>query len=334
MASTTIITQGPGAVDLIGTYDVKHTTVDFASTAWTYHNCKMVFDHPYTVRTLDLQKPCYMYALLKLSPGLYLFRVNSNSYQPNCKLELMERDAADGDGYGDAKAPHRQQSCMCHARTDLRALMVVDTNVEMRLTFTTRVDRRVPSFKNMEVRIKQHIVMPLRPGKVGCGSSTKYPVRYNLPDMQFILKKVLYAINWFETLESDIDQLIQLVANPLWDISDPTSAYEYAHLTQEIESSIVDKLPHTFVTSSFRYTVRMFTHMRFPLISQTLITELTSCFRKKDVDQDAVAAVLRQSLRYINFMLVEFSEFKQQLADKITALRPEDEKLSVVTVTV
>jgi hypothetical protein len=327
-----IISSSPGAIDPLATYAVKHTTVDFASTAWSFENCKMVFDHPYTVKTLDLRKPCYMYALLKLSPGLYLFRVKCNSNQPNCKLELIERDQSEDIGHPDGcRASH---SCMCHSVTDLKKLLVVDTNIELRLSFTSRVDRRPPTFACMEVRTKQHIVMPLRVTKVRGGNCQKCPVKYNLLDMQFILKKVLYTIHWLETLESDIDQLIQLVANPLWDINDATSAHEYGHLATEIESAIVERLPHTFVTNSFRYAVRMFTNMRFPLISQTLVTELTRCFRQETVDQDATAIVLRQSLRYVNFMLVEFAEFKQQMADKITSLRPEDERSSMITITV
>ena len=323
-----LIAHGPGAIDPVATYAVKHTTVDFASSAWSFENCKMVFDHPYTVKTLDMRKPCHMYALLKLSPGLYLFRVKCHSNQPNCKLALIARDRPD-----DIENP-ASHSCMCHSVTDLKMLLVVDTNVELRLSFTSRVDRRVPSFTCLEVRTKQHIVMPLRVAKVRGGNCHKCPVKYNLLDMQFILKKVLSTIHWLEALESDIDQLIQLVANPLWDITDATSAHEYEHLAAEIETAVVERLPHTFVTNSFRYAVRMFTSMRFPLISQTLITELTRCFRQRTVDHDATAAILRQSLRYVNFMLVEFAEFKQQLADKITSLRPDDERTSMVTITV
>jgi hypothetical protein len=324
-----IIAQQVGAVDPIGTYSVKHTTVDFRTTAWSYENCKMVFDHPHTVRTLDLRKPCYMYAMLKFTPGLYLCRVNSVSHQPNCKLELLER-ASD-----ESRAVQRRNGCMCHSVADLRVLLAVDTNVELRVTFTTQVDRRVPSFGSMEVRVKQHICMPLRVAKVCGGSSKKHVVRYDLPDMQFILKKVLYGIHWLESLEADVDALIQLVTNPLWDVREPSSAHEYAHLVQEIQSAIVDRLPLTFVTGSFRYTVQVFNRdMRFPLISQTLVTELARCVRTDTLDQEAIAAVLRQSLRYINFMLVEFAEFKQQLTTTITSLGPAEERTSTVVIAV
>lgn len=322
-----LIAQGPGAIDPVGTYAVKHTVVDFNRTAWSYRNCKMVFDHPHTVKTLDMSKPCCMYALLKLTPGLYLCRVRSRSPQPNCRLELLEKDVY-------THAQTCRSGCMCHSVTDLQLMVAVDTNMELRITFTTPVERRVPSFDRMEVRVKQHLVMPLRVPRVCAGSREPHPVRYNLSDMKCILQKVLYAVHWMEELETNIDQLIQLVTNPLWDIYDPTNAHEYEHLVQEVQTAIVETLPRTFVTSSFRYTVRLFTSMRFPLISQTLVTELSNCFRTEQIDHDRVASVLRQSLRYINFLLVEFAEFKQQLTETITKLGPKQEKFDVVTVTV
>ena len=74
--------------------------------------------------------------------------------------------------------------------------------------------------------------------------------------------------------------------------------------------------------------------VRIPLISQTLVIELTKCFRHKTLNIQAVSTVLRQSLKYINFLLIDFTEFKCNLSDKITSMCPDDIQTSTLTITV
>jgi len=334
---STVISEQPKAIDIIRTSDVNHTVVDFKSTTWAYENCRIIFDHPYTVKTITLGKDSYMYSILKFSPGLYLCRVNSNcpdikNQIANCRLELLEK----GESQEDGSCPTtRRHGCLCKNRTDLSLLITTDTNIECRIIFENRIDVRIPTFMNIEVRSKQHIVMPLRLKHVKTGMNQyKHTMTYRLDDIHFILKKTLYAIHWLSSLEKDIDALSQLISNPLWDMNDPRSENDYSELVQEIQSSITEKLPHTFISNSFLYKIHMLQGIRIPLISQTLAVELLKCFRHKKLNIQLVSNVLRQSLKYINFLLIDFTEFKCNLSEKITTLCPDDVKSSTITITV
>jgi hypothetical protein len=335
-----VIAQTPHAINLLATNDVKHISVDFNSTAWAYCNCKMIYDTPYTVKTLQLGAESYMYAILKFSPGLYLCRVISNcpddNHVANCRLEMLERHITPhGDDDAEPLPVARRHGCLCRKQADLSLLLTTDTNVECRIVFENRVDIRIPTFRNMEVRSKQQVVMPLRLTSPPTGMNQhKHTIQYRAPDVHFVLKKTLYAMHWLSSLEKDLDGLIQLVTNPLWDMSDPRSEHDYRELTQSIQQALVEHIPVTFISSSFRYKVHMFPGVRFPLISQTLVTEIFRCFKQTDLKVDDMACMLRQSLKYVNFLLIDFTEFKSHLSTKLTSMNPAEVGSSAITITV
>ena len=83
----------------------------------------------------------------------------------------------------------------------------------------------------------------------------------------------------------------------------------------------------------FRYAVHMFSDLRFPLVSHTLVTELMRALRAEcRPDTGMLARVLRQSLRYIGFALLEFVEFKQKLSDRLSAMHPTADAWTAVNV--
>ena len=319
--STVLYTTGRDGVDPITHAQVPHTTVDFRSTMWSYENCKATFDHPFTVRTVTLGQPCYMYAFLKLVPGMYICTVCCKGV-PTCRLEIIQREKDyDGDDSNNwqNKVVHRH-GCLCAHKTDLKLLVTGDTDVELRIVYDPHRDLCVPSFDRMEVRARRKIAMPMKTS-IRTGLYKPKPIRYSALDMHKMLKRVHYVLQWLKTLEEHLNDVLRMIANPLWDIDENTSAFDFTHFMQEIQNAISTDLPDSFIARSFCFSVFIFPGVRVPLLSQTLVKELSACINADPMDPVQVGKVFRHSLKYTNFMVVEYLEFKECLGKKLNALK-------------
>ena len=47
----------------------------------------------------------------------------------------------------------------------------------------------------------------------------------------------------------------RMIANPLWDIDENTSAFDFTHFMQEIQNAISTDLPDSFVARSFCFSI-------------------------------------------------------------------------------
>lgn len=312
---------GQDGIDPLTHNQVPHTTVDFRSTMWSYKNCKATFDHPFTVRTIKLGQPTYMYAYLKLVPGMYICTVCCKG-SPTCRLEIIQRekdyDTDDSNNWKN-KIVHRH-GCLCVHRTDLKMLITGDTDVELRIVYDPHRDICVPSFDRMEVRTRRKIAMPMKTS-IRTGMYTPTPIRYSALDMHKMLKRVHYVLQWLKTLEEQLNNVLRMITNPLWDISDNTNAFDYTHYMQEIQNAISTELPDSFIARSFCFSVFLFPGVKIPLMSQTLIHELTTCINADPIDSIKLGNIFRHSLKYINFMVVEYIEFKECLMQKLNDLK-------------
>ena len=316
---------GRDGIDPITHAQVQHTLVDFQTTMWSFENCKVTFDHPYTVKTITLGKDSYMYSYLKLLPGMYICTVKSKD-RANCRLEIIQREKDDDDRDSNNwknRVLHRH-GCLCAHTTDLKLLNTGDTDVELRVIFDPYTDLREPSFLNMEVRSRQRIAMPMK-SNIHSGLYKPRPLRYGSLDVHKILKKVHYVINWLETLDENINHILRMISDPLWDIDETTSTFDYSHYMQEIQNALSINLPNTFLAKSFCFSVFLFDGVKIPLMSNTLVNELTCCINMKTVNKHKMIAVLRHSLKYINFMMVEYMEFQQCVKEKLIAFKNEKE---------
>jgi hypothetical protein len=312
-------------IDPITHAQVKCDIIDYSSTMWSYENCKMTFDHPFTVKTLALGQLTFMYSYLKLTPGMYICTVKSSG-TPNCRLELIQRekDGDDDDANNWQNRILHRHGCLCTNTTDLKLLNTGDTDVELRIIFDPYSDVRIPSFACMEVRSRQRIAMPMK-SKIQSGLYKPRPLRYGSLDVHKILKKIHYVIHWLETLDENIDEILKMVSNPLFDIDDNNNAFDYTHYMQDIQNAISIELPHTFVANSYCFSVYLFPGVKIPLMSQSLIRELSLCISNQKIKTDKLVHTLRHSSKYINFMLVEYIEFKQCVSDKLKEFKSEKE---------
>lgn len=330
-----ILYRGRDGVDPLTHADVACTRVDFTTTLWSYENCELTQDTPFTVRTRRLGTECFVYAMLKLVPGLYVCTVKSRG-PPNCRLEIIQREK-DYDG-NDAnnwknKVVHRH-GCLCGRTTDLKLLITGDTDAEVRIVFDPFQDLRVPSFAVMEVRSRRKIAMPMKL-RIQTGLYKPQPMRYGSLDIHRMLKKVHYVLYWLKCLDEHLNAVIQLVSNPLWDVDDPSSAFDYTQEMQHIQNALTTELPHSFVATSFCFSVFLFPGVKVPLMSQTLVKELHVCINQDPVDTTKLLAVFRHSLKYINFMSIEYIEFRDLVTDKLAGLTAEQaERWHVVRVQV
>lgn len=309
---TKLYTTGHDGVDLLTHAQISHTTVDFRTTMWSYENCKMTFDHPFTVRTIKLGAPCYMYSFLKLVPGMYICTVCCTEIA-TCRLEIIQRDKE-----CENNVLHRH-GCLCAYKTDLKLLITGDTDVELRIVYDQHCDLHIPSFNCMEVRARRKITMPLKT-RIQTGLYKPKPIKYSVVDMHKMLKLVHYVIQWLRTIEEHINDVLRMIANPLWDIDENTSAFDFTHHMQEIQNAISTHVPESFIARSFCFCVFIFPGVKVPLISQTLMKELSYCINTKTMEHTKLTNVFRHSLKYINFLVVEYLEFKDCLIKKINAL--------------
>lgn len=327
---------GKDGIDPVHHHSVPHTKVDFQSTMWSYENCACTFDHPVTIKTKTLGKESFAYAFLKLVPGLYVCTVKGDG-RPNCRLEILQRvkdyDTNDNNNWQN-KVVHRH-GCLCTSNaTDLKLLVTGDTDAEVRIVFDPHQDLRVPSFRVMEVRARRHIAMPLKT-RIHTGLYKPKPMRYGSLDVHRMLKKIHYVINWLKELDEHLNDVLRLVTNPLWDVDVPTSAFDYTQSVQSIQNALSTELPCAFVARSYCFSVFLFPQVKVPLLSQTLVKELTQCINADPVDKHKLASVFRHALKYINFMMVEYTEFKRQVATRLSAMRGKaEERWNVVRVEV
>lgn len=331
----TMLYAGRDGIDPITHHQVQCTIVDFQATLWSFENCKMTFDHPYTVKTIALGKDSYMYSYLKLLPGMYICTVKSSG-RANCRLEIIQRekDYDDKDSNNWKNRILHRHGCLCAHTTDLKLLNTGDTDVELRIIFDPYTDLREPSFVKMEVRSRQRIAMPMK-SKIHSGLYKPKPLRYGSLDIHTILKKVHYVINWLETLDENINSVLRMVANPLWDIDQATSAFDYTHYMQDIQNALSVELPHTFLAKSHCFSVFLFEGVKIPLMSHTLVSELTQCINQTKVNKHKMMSVLRHSLKYINFMMVEYIEFKKCVSEKLVSFKCDrDYRWNVIKVDV
>ena len=321
--NTHIFKASKDGIDPITHNQVKCNVVDFRTTMWSYENCKMIFDHPFTIKTISLGQESYMYSYLKLTPGMYICTVKSTQ-QPNCRLEIIQREK-DGDNDDTNNWKNRivhRHGCLCTNTTDLKLLNTGDTDVELRILFDPYKDVRVPSFVCMEVRSRQYIAMPMK-SKIQSGLYKPRPLRYCSLDVHKILKKIHYVLHWLETLDENINNILKMVSNPLFDIDDNNSAFDYTHHMQDIQNAISIELPQTFIANSYCFSVYLFPGIKIPLMSKSLIRELSQCVSMKNIPMNKLISILRHSSKYINFMIVEYIEFKQCVSDKLKDLKTE-----------
>jgi len=283
----------------------------------------MTFDHPFTVKTNALGSDSYIYSYLKLLPGMYICTVKSSGI-PNCRLEIIQREK-DGDDDESNNRKNRilhRHGCLCANTTDLKLLNTGDTDVELRILFDPYKDVRVPSFICMEVRSRQRIAMPMK-SKIQSGLYKPRPLRYGSLDVHKILKKIHYVIHWLETLDENINEILKMVSNPLFDIDDNNSAFDYTHYMQDIQNAISIELPRTFVANSYCFSVYLLPGVKIPLMSHTLIQELSQCISKNQIKTEKLVSVLRHSSKYINFMIIEYIEFKQCVSNTLADLKTD-----------
>ena len=87
--------------------------------------------------------------------------------------------------------------------------------------------------------------------------------------------------------------------------------------------AITTDIPDSFVAKSFCFSVFLCPGLKVPLLSQTLIKELTTCINMEPVDTAQISRVFRHSLKYINFMVVEYLEFKGCIETNINKLKSD-----------
>lgn len=317
----TIFYRGKDGIDPISRAQVPHTKIDFQSCLWSFDNCERTIDHPYTVRTRHLGTETFMYAMLKLTPGMYVCTVKCNDGAPNCRLEIIQRekDYDDDDSNNGKNTIVHRHGCLCAHTTDLRMLISADTDAEIRIVFDPFQDIRVPSFRVMEVRSRRKIPLPMK-RTVPTGLYKPTPMRYGALDIHRMLKKVHYTIHWLKTMDIQLNAVLRLVSNPLWDIDDPTNAFDYTQTMQLIQNALSIELPRAFVATSYCFSVFLFPGVKVPLLSQTLVKELVACINADPINTNTLIRVFRHSLKYINFMVVEYVEFKQLVSDKLVGL--------------
>ena len=305
----------------------KQTRVDLRSSMWTCENCKIVTDFPQTVvNTPTLGKPSFMYAALKLTPALYDFNICMQKGAPcSCTAEIIEVMAG-----GERKSRNR-----CAAESDvqqtLRWMVTADSNVELRLRFNDREAMRVVSFDRMVVRSRRKLAMPFKT-HVLSGVQTMVRLTYRLNDLHRVLKMAHYAINWLRTVDSLVTDLLNTISSPLWDPTENT--HEFAHMAQTLHDTLVGQAPRNFFATNSYYRIQLDTQLRLPLISRTLLARLSDCIMADNLEErkQDVLASMHHSLHYINFMIVEYVEFKQKLQDKISKNGGRDEVGAIDTI--
>lgn len=317
----TMLYVGKDGVDPITHRQVQCTIIDYQSTLWSFENCTCVRDRPYTVKTTVLTKPSYMYSYLKLLPGMYICTVKG-THRPNCHLELIQREK-DGDNDDTNNWKNRvlrRQGTLCANTTEIKLLNTGDTDVELRITFDAYADVRQPSFVRMEVRSRQKIAIAMKT-HIHSGMYKPKPLRYDSMDIHTVLKKVHYTLHWLETLESSINSVLRMLTNPLWDIDEPTSAFDYTHFTQDIQNALSIEMPLAFLAKSHCFSIFLFEGVKVPMLSNSLVTELTQCINATSINKHKMMLSLRHGLKYINFMTIEYIEFKNCLTEKLVSLK-------------
>jgi hypothetical protein len=338
-SSTTpkVLVAGKDGVDPILHAQVAPTSIDFESTLWTYENCEMVHDNPLTVRTHHRAAGgSFMYASLKLSPGLYVCTVKCSSHVANCRLEIIQRlkdyDGDDSNNWKNVELSRLTRVCSSkQPEGDLQVLVSGDTDAEVRIVFSDdgRAPMRVlvPSFQELQLRFRNRVPMALKTN-IPSGYYKPKPIEYSTLDLQRMVKRVHYVINWLSTLDEQINSVLRLASNPLWDMDEPTNAFDYTQAMQGIQNALSTETPNAFVATSCCYSVFLCPGVRIPLISNTLVTELLGCINQGSLDSTALVRTLHHSLKYINFMMVEYAEFKQLITERIATLaaaaRPDD----------
>lgn len=304
------------------------TRVDLGTSLWTYNNCKMVTDFPHVVvATPTLGEPSFMYSALKLTPALYDFEMHSQPRMPcTCNVEIVEV-AADG-----TTTTRNRSANGVGVQQTLRWLVTADTNVELRLNFDSKCTIRTVSFDHVTVRSRKRLSIPFKRNIL---SGVQMPVRlsYRLADLHRVLKMIHYALNWLKTADSLINEIIATISTPLWDFED--SQHEYAHMAQTLNQHITEHLPQTLFATNSYYRIQLDPQLRLPLISRTLITKLSECIMAKEFEaqKTTIVASLHHSLHYINFMLIEYVEFKNLLQNKISRNNDDlDEICSIDTI--
>lgn len=313
-------------VDPLTYAQVPHIKVDFVSCRWSYENCTKTKDHPFTVRTTQLGAPCYMHATIKLLPAQYIFTIKGFGNRPNCRLEILQRARQTESARSQASVHPkivRRHGCVCGRQpTDITMLIYRDTDAEVRIGFDPQQDLRVPTFAVMEVRSRQRIAHPLKQ-HVPCGLYKPTPVTYTALDIHRLLKRANAVVDWLRQLDEHLNEVLRMITNPLWDVDDAGSAFEYAQAMQAIQNAISIDIPRSFIASSFCFSMFLFPGVRVPLISQTLVNKLGACIQQRTMRTDAIVAVFDHSLKYINFMVIEYLEFIKRISDRLSSIKDD-----------
>ena len=304
------------------------TRVDLGTSLWSYNNCKMVTDFPaVVVMTPALNEPSFMYSALKLTPALYDFDIRSKpNMQCTCNIEILEVDTN-----GNTTTRIRSANANGIQQT-LRWLVIADTNAELRLNFNSTCTMRTVSFDHVVVRSRKRLSLPFKRNIL---TGVQMPVRlsYRLVDLHRVLKMIHYALNWLKTTDTLINEILATISTPLWDFED--SQHEYAHMAQTLNDHITENLPQTLFATNSYYRIQIDPQLRLPLISRTLVTKLSECIMAHEFEahKTDIVASLHHSLHYINFMLIEYIDFKNRLQNKISRNSDDlDEVCSIDTI--
>ena len=294
--------------------------VDLRSSLWTYENCKAVTDIPrHVVHTTALGKPCYMYTSIKLTPALYDFDIRmAQGVECSCTAEIVEV-MPDG-----TRRSRNRCATAGDVRQTLRWMVLVDSNVELRLRFNEKHAMRVVSFDHMIVRSRRKLVIPFQKNVLS-GVQTMVRLSYSLSDLHRVLKMMHGAMSWLKVVEGMTKDMAHTIASPLWDPSD--NPHAFADMVQTLRTTLVEEAPDALFATNSYYKISLDAQLCMPLISRTLITNLSDCIMARDIleRKDEVLAALHHALHYINFMFIEYVDFKQRLQDKVAHNNRVDE---------
>ena len=326
-AKPKLLCASKDGIDPVRHSQVPQNTIDFDSTLWTCEHCEVVHDNPVTVRTHRGTHGSFMYTALKLTPGLYVCTVKCSTHVANCRIDIIQRvkdyDEDDSNNWQNTELNRLTRVCSSkQTEGDMQMLVSGDTDAEVRIVFSDDRDTgrlMVPSFQSLQLRFRNRVPMALKT-HIPSGYYKPKPIEYDTLDLQQMAKRVHYVVNWLSTLDEQVNSVLRLVSNPLWDIDDPANAFDYTQAMQGIQNALSTETPSAFVATSCCYSVFLCPGVRVPLISNTLVTELLGCINQECPDSTSLLRTLHHSLKYINFMMVEYAEFKQLVTERVSAL--------------
>jgi len=142
------------------------------------------------------------------------------------------------------------------------------------------------------------------------------------------------GMKWLKTVEGLINDVISTIASPLWDPCD--NHHVFSEQATSLRTALVDEAPLPLFATNAYYRISLDSQLRMPLISRTLVHNLSDSLLTRDFADDVQKAKvlddMHHALHYINFMLIEYVEFKQKLQEKIARNNRMEEVGTIRTV--